>query len=210
MTDKPTLCLVGAGGHGRVVAAQIQRDAQFAQNWSNIVFCDGGHELGSDCDGHEVRFERIEDIRDAEVLVTVGNNTVRSRLSVRAEALGLRVTSFVSERAHMISQETPGAGTVVLAGAIVNWASVLGKGVIVNSGAVVEHDVVVGDFAHVSPSAVLSSGVHLGKGCWIGSNASVVPQVTLSDGITVGAGAVVVEDLRSAGVYGGVPAKKVD
>ncbi|MEO1552105.1 MAG: acetyltransferase, partial [Pseudomonadota bacterium] len=168
------------------------------------------HELGSTIDGHEVGFERVEDIRDAQVLVTVGNNGVRARLQARAEALGLHITTYTSHRAHLVTQEELGAGSVVLAGAVVNWAARLGKGVIIGSAAVVEHDAQVDDFVHVSPGAVLAGGARVGKGCFIGVNASVVAQVTLADGVTLGAGAVAVEDLREPGVYAGSPARRVD
>ncbi|MEO1551117.1 MAG: hypothetical protein AAFR93_11905, partial [Pseudomonadota bacterium] len=82
------------------MAAQLRTSNGIEEAWSKIVFCDGGHELGSTIDGHEVGFERVEDIRDAQVLVTVGNNGVRARLQARAEALGLHLTTYTSPRAH--------------------------------------------------------------------------------------------------------------
>jgi acetyltransferase-like isoleucine patch superfamily enzyme len=79
----------------------------------------------------------------------------------------------------------------------------------VNHGAVIDHDVSVGDFSHVAPLVALGGGVQVGKGVLIGSGASVLPGLRLGDNVVVGAGAVVCEDLPQAGVYAGVPARRL-
>jgi hypothetical protein len=66
------------------------------------------------------------------------------------------------------------------------------------------HDVISG-----KPTAEsYARPVTIGRDCWIGANVTICPGVTLADRVTVGAGAVVTKDL-DAGVYGGVPAKRL-
>ena len=51
--------------------------------------------------------------------------------------------------------------------------------------------------------------IHIGKGVWIGSNATVTKGVTIGDNAVVAAGAVVVKNVESNTVVGGVPAKLI-
>jgi acetyltransferase-like isoleucine patch superfamily enzyme len=67
----------------------------------------------------------------------------------------------------------------------------------------------VGDFTHVAPRAVLGGGVQLGRRVMLGAGAVVLPGVRVADDVVIGAGAVVQRDLLSAGVYVGVPSRRL-
>lgn len=62
-------------------------------------------------------------------------------------------------------------GTVVMANAVINSCSYIGRHCIINSGAVIEHDNRIEDFVHVSVGAKLAGTVSVGKGTWIGIGA---------------------------------------
>lgn len=196
-----TLCLYGAGGHGRVVASQALRSG-----WRRVIFADAAVPVGRSVGGVPVRFAGIGAIRADGVIVCIGDNDVRRRRQGEMAAAGHRLVALVVEPSRYFGAE-PGAGTVVLAGTVVNDGARLGEGVIVNSAAVVEHDVVVGAFSHIAPGAVLGGGARVGRGVLIGTNATVLPGVAVGDFVIVGAGAVVTADLTEAGVYVGVPAR---
>ena len=85
----------------------------------------------------------------------------------------------------------------------------LGVGVIVNHGAVVDHDCEVGSFSHIAPRAALSGAVRVGSRVLLGTGACVLPGLSICDDVVVGAGAVVHEHLTQAGVYAGVPARRI-
>ena len=51
--------------------------------------------------------------------------------------------------------------------------------------------------------------IHIGKKVWIGANATICSGVTIGDNAVVAAGAVVVKDVPSDTVVGGVPAKRI-
>lgn len=103
-----------------------------------------------------------------------------------------------------------GAGTVVMAGAIINCCSRIGEGCIVNTGATIDHDNVIEDYVHISPGVHTAGTVEIGKGTWIGIGGVVSNNVNITSGCMIGAGAVVVEDITEAGTYVGVPSRKVD
>ncbi|MDH2239850.1 NeuD/PglB/VioB family sugar acetyltransferase [Pigmentiphaga sp. GD03639] len=203
MSDKETICLFGAGGHGKVVASQLSRKKD-----CQLLFGDAGIPIGSSVIGIPVVYSTIDTSIAASVLITIGANDIRERLQTEAQAIGLNLSYFIAEPERYFS-DTPGAGSMILAGALINRDSRIGKGVIVNSGAIVEHDCEVGDFSHLAPGSVIAGGVRLGRAVLLGANATILPSVVVADKTVIGAGAVVTEDILVPGVYIGAPARRV-
>lgn len=52
-----------------------------------------------------------------------------------------------------------------------------------------------------------SRHTHIGNDVWVGANALILDGVTVGDGVIIAAGAVVVSDVPSYAIVGGVPAK---
>ena len=186
MMSGDVLCLYGAGGHGRVIARQAR-----SCGWQTIVFADAGKPLGQAVAGFPVRFAGIDMIEADAVLIAIGDNAIRRQRQEEALAAGHNLAVLIAEPSRHFG-EAPGAGTVILAGSVVNDAARLGSGVIVNTAAV-----------------VLGGGARLGQQSLLGSNATILPGVSVGDNITVGAGAVVTDDLVEPGVYVGVPARRI-
>lgn len=203
------LLVIGAGGHGRVAADC----ARAMQRWSQIAFLDSSwperqtngcwQVIGRDCDA--TTMARLGD----EIFVAIGG--ARSRLSwVRriAEA-GLRIAT-IRHPATIVSAEVEiGAGSLVVAGAIVNYGTRIGSACIINTGATVDHDCNIADGVHVCPGAHLAGDVTVGAESWIGIGASVRQGITIGSGVSVGAGAAVVRDLADGVTAVGVPARPI-
>ena len=201
--NHPSLCLFGAGGHGRVVGAIA------ARIWpANVVFGDGQSPLGSMVDGIPVMVSDLCDLREHHLLVTIGDITVRRNLQTRAEELGLICTHLIASPDGYFAS-APGAGTMILTSAVVNPGALIGRGVIVNTCAVVEHDCIIGDFCHLAPSSVLLGACALGSEVWLGANATVLQGVSVCSKVVIGAGSVVTRDIAEPGTYAGCPARRI-
>lgn len=196
------ICLFGAGGHGRVLSANLRRSGR-----TSISFADEGLAVGTEVDGIPVLFSRIADIAGHSVIVAIGDNKIRKERQQAAEAAGLTREHFIAEPIRYLAPP-PGPGAMVLLGAVVEPAVKIGAGAIVNNNSVLEHDVIIGDFAHVCPGVVIGGNARIGEGVLLGSNATVLPGVSIAAWTIVGAGAVVVRDITEPGVYAGIPAKK--
>ena len=85
----------------------------------------------------------------------------------------------------------------------------IGIGTLINHGVKVHHNVGIGEFCEIGPGAILLGAVEIGNDCLIGAGATILPKVKLAKNVVVGAGAVVTIDLTLAGIYGGVPAKRL-
>lgn len=197
---KKNLIVIGAGGHGRVVA--------------DIALQCGGYESISFLDDaehpHLPILGKVQDaaryLSDYEFIVAVGNNRVRERLMIDLEKQGADLATLVHPNAVVGSRVNIGAGTVVMAGAVINTGAAIGKGSIINTCSSVDHDCLVEDFCHISVGAHLAGTVRVGKATFVGAGATVINNITICSDCVIGAGAVVVKDIEQTGTYIGVPA----
>lgn len=201
-----TLAILGAGGHGKVVA-----DAAICAGWSEIAFFDDSY--ASTCRvgpwnvvGTNAEFRlRAGDFEG--VTVAIGDS--RTRLAWIDESLikSSNLVSIVHPFSYVSRHAQIGAGSMILAGAVVNPFARLGRGCIVNSGATVDHDCELADAVHVSPGAHLAGSVRVGTCSWIGIGASVRQGIAIGAHVIVGAGAAVVHDVMDGQTVVGVPAR---
>lgn len=198
------LCLFGAGGHGRVVAAQICARKPHIE----LCFGDGRLTIGSLVHGIPVAFNAPEQVVGALLILTLGDNLLRSEMQAKAIAGGVTMGRFIADPERWFAPE-PGAGTMVLAGAIATADARVGDGVIINSGAIIEHDCVIGNHCHLAPGCILVGGVTLGERVFVGAGARIINQARIAAGTVIGAGATVISDIDEPGVFVGVPARRI-
>ncbi|MGI6778254.1 MAG: acetyltransferase [Acetivibrionales bacterium] len=205
---KERLLIIGAGGHGKVVA-----DIAIKMNrWKSIAFLDD-NESKKVCMRLKVigkLADALTYINDGDFFVAIGNNAAREKILKRLEAEGASIPSLVHPNAVIGAGVSLGSGTAVMAGVIINSSSKIGKGCIINTGSTIDHDSVIEDYVHISPGVKLAGTVKIGKGSWLGIGSIISNNVSICSDCIVGAGAVVVRDITEAGTYAGVPARRIN
>jgi sugar O-acyltransferase (sialic acid O-acetyltransferase NeuD family) len=202
------LLVYGAGGHGKVVA-----DILLASGHADVAFLDDNTDLaGMTVSGIEViggadRIHEESAKGKIGVALGIGDNNFRKDLASRLTSLGTEIVTAIHPSAVVARTAKIGAGTVIMAGVVINPDSQLGCGVIANSGAVIEHDVVIGDYAHVSPNSVMGGASSLGSLSHLGLGAVVLPGIAIGSRSIIGGGAVVTREMPSDIVAIGVPAR---
>lgn len=197
------LIIIGAGGHGKVIA-----DNAIRNGYTNISFVDDyvtGACLGYPIIGTVDLIETLNDGR-TDFVIAIGNNETRKGI---AEKYDVNWATLIHPAAHIAINVNIGKGTVVMAGAIVNSCAKIGNHCIINTTSIVEHDNVIDDYAHISPRVALGGTVHVGESTHIGIGATVMNNIKVHSGCIIGAGAVVVKNIENSGIYVGVPAKEV-
>ncbi|RWP10334.1 MAG: acetyltransferase [Mesorhizobium sp.] len=201
------LFLLGAGGHGRVVA-----DMAEVLGWRDIAFLDGlWPKLKRSLIWPVVG--TFDDLPLAEaspchVCATMGNNRTRLAVHRKLVRTGFVAPSLIHPSAVVSPHASVGSGTVVMPNAVINAGAVIGDAVIVNTGATVDHDCQLGDGVHVSPGAHIAGEVVIGEASWIGIGAVVRETVSIGRGVTVGAGAAVIFHIADEQLVTGVPARR--
>jgi sugar O-acyltransferase (sialic acid O-acetyltransferase NeuD family) len=204
---KNKLLIIGASGHGKVVA-----DIALKMNqWQNVAFLDDDKSIKTSM-GLEVigtSDDVFTHIDEYEIFVGIGNNTTRQRIHERLETFGASIPNLIHPKAVIGNQVDIGTGTVVMAGVVINCCTKIGRGCIINTGSTIDHDNCIEDYVHISPGSHLAGTVKVGQGSWLGIGSVVSNNVNITSGCIVGAGAVVVNDIKESGVYIGAPVKKV-
>lgn len=205
---KNKLIIIGASGHGKVVA-----DIAIKMNkWQSITFLDDDESIkasiGLEVIGKTaVAFTYKE---EADFFVAIGSNTTREKIQEKLIEQGLNVVSLIHPSAVIGTDVEMGIGTAVMAGVVINSSTRIGNGCIINTSSSVDHDNVIEDYVHISPGVNMAGTVKVGKGTWLGIGSVVSNNVNVCSGCKVGAGAVVVKDITEPGTYVGVPVRRVD
>lgn len=164
---KIRLLVVGAGGHGRSVAEA----AELSGHFEVVCFLDDSLPVGETVLGVPVLGPVTSmahyRARADQAIVAIGNNAARERLMQQLTAVGFDLATIVHPRAIVSPSAILGAGSALMACAIVGTEARLGVGAIVNSGAVVDHHAVVEDFGHLGVNASMAGGTVLGRGAWL-------------------------------------------
>lgn len=199
-----SVVIIGASGHGKVVADIV------IENGDQVVgFLDDNPNLSEKFIGFPVLgiIDEYQKYLDAKFIVAIGNATIREKIANKLKNVkwytAIHPAAVISKLDTVI-----GDGTVVMANAVVNPGARIGRHCIINTGAIVEHDNRLEDYVHVSVGAKLAGTVSVGKTTWIGIGASIRNNLEICADCMIGAGAVVVKDIKEAGTYVGVPARK--
>lgn len=113
---------------------------------------------------------------DVAAIIAVGDNRARKK---EAEAWDGPFIIATHNRAVIGGDVLIGAGTVVMAGAVIQPGCRIGRHVIINTGATVDHDCVIEDYAHIAPGAHLCGHVKVGEGALVGVGVGVAPRAVI-------------------------------
>ncbi|MCD6351472.1 MAG: acetyltransferase [Armatimonadetes bacterium] len=209
MSSLPRLVLLGAGGHGKVVAEVLRR-----QGLVEVVgFLDDNPQLhgqrvaGLPVLGGTEMLEALVSEGLRYFLPTIGDNKIRAQKYSLGLELGLGPWQAIDPSTVLASDAQLGRGVQILPAAVVNPAARVGDDVVLNTASIVEHDCIVGDHSFLGPRVALGGNVTIGEGCLLGVGAVVLPGRSVGDGATVGAGAVVTRNVPPREVVVGVPAR---
>lgn len=202
------LLIIGASGHGRVVADCAEAMNCFSEiSFADAIFPEQQQNMHWPIIGND-DFWR-EHISDYQFVVAIGNNEIRAKISNEVIRLGGSLATLVHPTASISTHAEVGQGSVLFANAVVNVGCKLGIGTIINTGATVDHDCIINDYCHIAPGVNISGAVIVGEKSWIGVGSTIIQLINIGNNVTVGAGSTVISDLAPNATYIGSPAKKL-
>lgn len=192
------MILIGASGHAKVIIDILERNGQ---NIDCLV--DANPSIKSLC-AYEVEHDATFDFNQKQAIISIGSNSIRKKL---AECLPCIFNIGIHPQSILDTTVVVKEGTVIMAGAIINRDTKIGKHVIVNTSASIDHDCILEDFTHVSPNVTLCGAVYVGEGTHIGAGVVAIPNIKIGKWAVIGAGAVIIEDIPDFAVVVGNPGR---
>ena len=203
-SKKNKLAIIGAGGHGRVVA-----DIAKLNGYQEIIFFDDDAKLKR-IGKYPVIGSSLEAVsykNSYDIFIAIGNNKIREQVTIQLQKNDITSPVLVHPSAVIDKTTSLGAGTVVMANAVVNANATIKEGCIINTAATVDHDCILEKFVHISPGAHLAGTVHIGTRTWLGIGSIVINNIDICKDCLIAAGATVCQNLSKSGVYTGTPCR---
>ena len=145
-----SIFIFGRGGHARVIASLLNRDA---------VFIDHADE--------EQFFARIGDHRKADIYLGIGNDKVRRKIFEKLRGFDISPAVCIGPNTFVAKTASIGAGTVICPGAVIMSGAQIGMNAIVNTLSSVDHDCRVGDHTQITVGVTIPGDVKIGTGCFL-------------------------------------------
>lgn len=204
------IAIVGAGGHGQLIADAIWASSDTAS--VEIFFLDdnptllGTKRLGIPILGNLAALSQID--HDALVL-GFGDNRGRQQFIEAHDTRGETFINVIHPRASLGRQVTLGKGVFVSANAVISTGSSVGNFSVINTGCTVGHHNRIGDFVHVGPGVHTGGDVEIGDGVFLGIGSNIMPQRTIGAWSTIGAGSLAHRNVLAGVTVVGVPAREI-
>lgn len=199
--DAKKIIIIGAGGHGRVVA-EIAR----LNGYCDIKFLDDDKNNALACGNIS---DYVDFLQDYSFFVAIGCNVVREKLQKQIEKGGGNIVTLIHPTAVLSSDMKIGKGVVVMPGTVVNTGAVIEDGCILNTCSSVDHDCKIGRFSHISVGVHIAGTVEIGERNFICAGATIINNLSICSDCVIGAGAVVIDSIKEKGIYSGIPARLI-
>jgi len=195
--------LLGASGQAKVVCDLLDVSGIKCLGLYDDVYEPDNKEYNSF--GLLEKITAVENCKsEARFHIAIGVNSIRKKIAGAKSQLNfpllIHPSAIISKSAGL------GAGTICMAGSIVQAAAQIGKHCIINTNASVDHDCVLQDFSQVAPGATVCGNVTIGECSYVGAGAVIKQGIRVGKNVMIGAGAVVVKDIPDNCMVYGNPA----
>ncbi|MDO8176898.1 MAG: NeuD/PglB/VioB family sugar acetyltransferase [Undibacterium sp.] len=206
--------LWGSAGHAKVLASLITLTggkviALFDRD--NVTPAIEGVPLYVGEAGFKRWVESMKTVTDVVGLAAIGGARGRDRLAIHAlfRQQGLLDINLIHPNASVCISATIGAGTQILAQAVVSAEARIGEACILNHRASIDHECLIGNGVHIAPGATLCGCINIGDNVMIGAGAVVLPRLSIGDNSVIGAGAVITKNVPAGVTVIGNPGRVI-
>ena len=209
---KEKLVIWGAGSTAMIVADIIRLRDQY----EIFGFLDGvnperaGTEFcGAPVLGGEEQLDGLLRQGVKHLICAISRGRVRLQLTELARAKGFQLATAIHPQAVIASGVPIGAGTFIMAGAVVMPGSRLGENVMISTCASVDHECTIAGGAWINAGAVLAGRIIVEQAVTVEIGAIVAGRLRIGADSVVGAGSLVLHDIPNGVLAYGRPAKVI-
>ena len=189
---KPSLILIGGGGHCKSCIDVIEQENKFLI--AGIVDINRfiSELLGYPLLGNDDDLAKLK-LNYDYALITIGQiktPAIRIRLLDYAKSLGFKLPAIISPRAYVSKHAKIGNGTIIMHDALINAGVIVGDNCIINTKSLIEHDAVIENNCHISTGAIINGGAIIKQGSFVGSNAATKESIKTNEKDLIKAGSL--------------------
>lgn len=146
--------ILGASGHAKVIADIIKKSDDDV-----VGFLDDNQEIQKKTIFKNIKVlgnideESIEKYKENYFIIAIGNNQVRKTIACKYPHL--KWHTAIHPNAIIANEVKINDGTVIMAGAVINPCTKIGKHCIINTCSSLDHDNIIEDYVHISPRSSL-------------------------------------------------------
>ena len=185
-----SLAILGAGGHGKVVA-----EAAELSGWRSIIFFDDKFPNQKEISKWQIKGDPMT-LLNVQTSMEYMLPSATMLQDARSWKSLLQKIWFIIHPSSTISASAKiGVGASIFAGVSITPDAVIDMGVILNTSCTIEHDCEVNSFAHICPGVNLAGSVSVGSNSMIGIGSSIIQNISIGYNVVIGAGSVVTSDI---------------
>ncbi len=204
--------IIGASGHGKVVAEAIELN----QKYSVYGYIDSFKPIGEkvldyNVLGTEEIIPKLFDQGITKGVVAIGDNWTRFLLVEKIKRLVPNFEFITVVHPSVILSKTAkiGIGSVLLASATLCAESRVGDFCIINTGSNFGHESKINNYSSIAPGVTVGGNVRIDTFSAICLGANIIHSIRIGMHSIIGAGALVNKDVNNFRLAYGVPAKEI-
>ncbi len=202
------IVILGANAAGRIAAytASYDKSIEVIGFTDPNPRCYGQSIFGKPVLGGDDKLTSLRESGVKGAVIAAGEPQIRAYLRNRVIAAGLHLVNLTHPSAVISPATKLGAGTVVLAGAVLSDNPIVGMNCWIGLSAVVTHDTTIGDDCLIGGRSAVGAEVQIGDRTVIGWGAVIGPRRRVGADSAVGFGSNVVFDIPDCVTAVGNPA----
>lgn len=208
-----TLAIIGAKDLGQLIAYHAITDNHF----DSVVFFDDFLEKNSLVDGHKIigKISEIEDCFNQKkfdsIIIAIGYNHLnfKKKLFAELDSKNIPFATIIHSSSYVDKSCKIGKGVFILPGCTLDRNVTIGNNTVLNTACAIAHDTEIESTCFLSPRVAIAGFTKINELCVIGINATIIDNITICSKSQIGGGSVVTKSIDDAGLYVGIPAKKI-
>jgi sugar O-acyltransferase (sialic acid O-acetyltransferase NeuD family) len=206
------VAIIGAGLLGQQIAHHIKGD----QGYEPVGFFDD-HVMEMPVLDYGPVLGRVEDVERLyagglfdQVVIGIGYKHFGYRWQCYEHLHNLvPFLTFVHSSCWVDKSAHIGAGSFLMPGTIIDDHVAIGENVFIQLNCSVSHHSTIKENCFFGPRVTVAGCVTVERDCFLGAGSVLIDSVSIASGVQTGGGAVVIDTIGEAGLYAGVPARKI-